>query len=133
MIQFSEDISNARLDAIESTVGTDAILKIYIGAPPENVAAADGSTVLVSITLPADWMDAAASGSVSMLGTWTADAVASGIAGHFRLFASDDTTVHMQGNVRVTGEAGDMTISDVNIVIGKAVTVTSFTLTDGNL
>ena len=67
------------------------------------------------------------------LGTWEdASADATGTAAHFRLYASDGTTCHMQGTVTVTGGGGDMTLDNVSITSGQTITITSFTLTAGN-
>ena len=68
-IQLSANVRNARLDAIETTVGTSAVLKIRTGAAPTNCATADSGTVLATVNCPSDWMAAAASGSKSMSGT----------------------------------------------------------------
>lgn len=132
-IQLSTAVRNARLDAIESTIGTAAVLKIRSGAAPADVATADSGTVLATLTLPSDWMAAASSGSKAKSGTWEdTSADATGTAAHFRLYASDGTTCHMQGTVTATGGGGDMTVDNTSFASGQAFTVTSFTLTDGN-
>jgi len=132
-IQLSTAARNARLDAIETTVGTSAILKIRTGAQPVSCATADSGTVLATLNLPSDWMAAAASGAKSKSGTWEdTSADASGTAAHFRLYASDGTTCHLQGTVTATGGGGDMTVDNVVFAAAQAFTVTTFTLTDGN-
>lgn len=132
-VQFSVGVRNARLDAVETTIGATAVLKIRTGAAPANVAAADSGTVLATLTLPSDWMAAAASGSKAKSGTWEdASADATGTAAHFRLYASDGTTAHMQGTVTATGGGGDMTVDNTSFASGQSFTVTAFTLTDGN-
>lgn len=132
-VQLSVSVRNARLDTIESTCGTSAILRIRTGAQPATCATADSGTVVASCTLPSDWMGAAANGTKAKAGTWedtTADAT--GTAGHFRLYDSSGTTCHMQGSVTVTGSGGDMTVDNVSFSSGQSFTVTSFTLTDAN-
>lgn len=132
-VQLSTAVRNARLDQIETTIGTAPVLKIRTGSAPANCGTADSGTVLVSMTLPSDWASAAASGSKSLLGTWSdASADATGTAAHFRLYASDGTTCHLQGTVTATGGGGDMTLDTVAVVITQVVTVLTFTLTDGN-
>ena len=132
-VQFSTSVRNARLDAIETTIGTSAVLKIRTGAAPANVAAADSGTVLATLTLPSDWMAAASAGAKAKSGTWQdASADATGTAAHFRLYASDGTTAHMQGTVTATGGGGDMTVDNTSFATAQNFTVTSFTLTDGN-
>ena len=132
-LQFSVAVRNARLDAVESTSGTSAILKIRSGAPPANCATADSGTVLATLNLPSDWMAAASGGTKSLSGTWSdSSADATGTAAHFRLYASDGTTCHAQGTVTATGGGGDMTVDNTSFASGQAFSVTSFTLSEGN-
>jgi hypothetical protein len=132
-IQLSVAVRNARLNAIETTVGTAAVLKIRTGAQPAGCATADSGTVLATLDLPEDWMAAADSGSKALEGTWEdTSADADGTAAHFRLYANDGTTCHMQGAVTVTGGGGDMTVDNTSFATGQSFTVTTFTLTDGN-
>lgn len=132
-VQLSIAVRNARLDSIETTIGTSAVLKIRTGAQPATCATADSGTVLATLNLPVDWMAAASSGSKALSGTWqdlTADAT--GTAAHFRLYASDGTTCGLQGSVTATAGGGDMTLDNTSIASGQAVSITSFTLTDAN-
>lgn len=85
------------------------------------------------MSLPSDWMAAASSGSKAKSGTWQdASADATGTAAHFRIYASDGTTAHMQGTVTATGGGGDLTLDNTSIASGQSVTITSFTLTAAN-
>lgn len=132
-VQLSVAVRNARLDAIETAIGADAVLKIRTGAQPADVATADSGTVLATLTLPTDWLAAASSGSKTKSGTWQdASADATGTAAHFRIYASDGTTAHLQGSVTATGGGGDLTLDNTSIASGQSVTITSFSLTDGN-
>lgn len=132
-LQYSVTVRNAQLDALETAVGASAVLKIFTGSPPANAAAADSGTLLVSMTLPSDWMAAASSGSKSKSGTWEdTSADGTGNAGHWRLYASDGTTCHAQGTVTATGGGGDMTLDNISITTGQNVAVTSFTISAGN-
>lgn len=132
-LQLSTTVRNARLDAIETAIGAAAVLKIRTGAAPSDCATADSGTVLASLTLPSDWLAAASSGSKTKSGTWQdTSADATGTAAHFRLYASDGTTCHLQGTVTATGGGGDMTVDNTSFASGQSFTVTGFTLTDGN-
>lgn len=132
-IQLSVSVRNARLDQIETTISTSAILKIRTGAAPADCAAADTGTVLATLNLPSDWMAAAASGAKAKSGTWQdASADATGTAAHFRVYDSAGTTCHIQGTVTATGGGGDLTLDNTSIASAQVVTVTGFTLTDGN-
>lgn len=132
-LQYSTTVRNAQLDAFETAIGVSAVLKIRTGAPPANCATADSGTVLATLSLPSDWMAAASSGSKAKSGTWEdTSADATGTAGHFRIYASDGTTVHAQGTITATGGGGDMTLDNTSITSGQNVTVTSFTISAGN-
>lgn len=126
-------VRNAQLDAVETTVGTAPLLRIYSGSAPANCAAAASGTLLAEATLPSDWMAAANSGSKALSGTWQdASANATGTAGHWRLYDSGGTTCHAQGTVTATGGGGDMTLDNTSIASAQSVTITSFTITAGN-
>ncbi|HEY6244555.1 MAG TPA: hypothetical protein VIX17_11435 [Pyrinomonadaceae bacterium] len=134
-IQLNAATRNARLDTIESTNGTSCALEIRTGAAPADCATAGTGTILVTINLPSDWMAAASSGSKAKSGTWQdASADNTGTAAHFRVYNSqatkDNTTCFIQGSV---GQgSGDLSLDNTSIVAGQTVTITSFTLTDGN-
>ena len=131
--QLSTTVRNAELDAIETATGTSAVLKIRTGAQPATCATADSGTVLVTMTLPSDWMAAASGGAKAKSGTWEdTSADATGTAAHFRIYASDGTTCHIQGSVTATGGGGDMTLDSTSITAGQTVTITNFSLTAGN-
>jgi hypothetical protein len=132
-IKISVAVRNAMLDVIESTISTSAVLKIRSGAVPAEITTADAGDVLASLTLPSDWMAAADAGVKGMAETWEdASADKAGTAAHFRLYASDGTTQHMQGTVTATGGGGDMTVDNVSLAAGQKFTVTKFTLTAPN-
>lgn len=132
-IQLSTSVRNARLDAVETTVGASAILKIFSGSAPANCAAADSGTVLATLNLPSDWMNNASAGSKTKNGTWQdLSADNTGTAGHFRVYDSGGSTCHIQGTVTASGGGGDMIVSTTSFVSGGTVTINTFTLTDGN-
>lgn len=132
-IQLSTTVRNAILDAVETAIGTSAVLKIRTGAAPANVGTADSGTVLATLSLPSDWMAGASSGSKALSGTWQdTSADATGTAAHFRIYASDGTTAHMQGTVTATGGGGDLTLDNTSIASGQSITITAFTIAAGN-
>lgn len=132
-VQLSTTVRNARLDAVETAIGTAPILKIRTGAAPANCAAADSGTVLATMTLPSDWMSAASGGVKALSGTWQdAAADAAGTAAHYRIYDSGGTTCHIQGSVTATGGGGDMTLDNTVLAVGQLVTITSYNLTEGN-
>lgn len=132
-LQYSVAVRNAKLDAVETAIGTSAIMKIRSGAAPANCAAADSGTVLATLNLPSDWMAAASAGSKSKSGTWEdTSADNTGTAAHFRVYDSGGTTCHMQGTVTASGGGGDMTVDSTSFTAGQNFTITGFVITAGN-
>ncbi len=129
-LQYSTLVNNARLDAIETTIGATAKLRIYTGAMPANCAAAATGTLLVEMTLPADWMAAASAASKVKAGTWTGAAADTGVAGYFRIVDNAGTVTGIQGTAGMA--ATDMILDNSNISVTQSVTVNSFTLNTGN-
>lgn len=132
-IQLSVAVRNARLDAIESTVGTAPLFRIYSGAMPADCGTVASGTLLIEATLPSDWAANASSGAKAKSGTWQdTSANATGTAGYYRMYDSTGTTCHVQGTVTATGGGGDLTLDNVSIASAQSVTITGFTLTDAN-
>lgn len=124
--QYSVGVRNAKLDQVESTIGTAAILKVFSGAEPANCASADPSGLLATLTLPSDWMAAASGGAKALLGSWSVAASGTGTAASWRIYDSGLVAAHIQGNTT------DMVFNNTNIAAGQIVTVSSFILTAGN-
>lgn len=120
-IQFSTAVRNARADAWASAVGPSAVLRIRTGAPPANCAASDSGTALASFSFGSTWTSAASGGVKEVSGLpITVTGSATGIAGHYRLYASNGTTCHEQGTVTITGGGGDMVVDNTSIASGAA-------------
>jgi hypothetical protein len=133
-IQLSTTVRNARLDAIETAVGTAPILRFYTGSQPANCATATSGTQLASYTLASDWAANASSGSKAFNNTpLTTTSGNTGTLGYYRLFDSSATTCHMQGSITATGGGGDLTVDTVTVAsVGQTINITSWTITDGN-
>jgi hypothetical protein len=56
---------------------------------------------------------------------------AAGTAAHYRIYASDGTTAHLQGTVTATGGGGDLTV-DNRIRRWAVFSITSFSITAAN-
>ncbi len=130
-IQFSVSARNARLEALETSMGASPVLKLRTGAQPLTVATADSGTVLCSMTLPADALAVAAAGVKVKAGTWFGTASGGGgTIAHFRIYQSDGTTCVMQGSC--ASGSGDLALDNAAVLDGQVVTVTAFAITDGN-
>ena len=128
-VQLSVLVRNARLDAIESTIGTTPLFELRTGAQPADCAQPSTGNILVSDVLDSDWMAAASGDSKAKTGTWSSTAVggAADTAGHGRIYRTGSPSqCDMQWDV-----SDDMTV-DGTITAGQTVTVNTFTLTDGN-
>lgn len=123
---FSTSVRNAWLDSVESSIGSSPVLEIRTGTQPADCAASDTGTLLVSVTLPSDWMSNASAGSKSKSGTWSASASATGTAGHFRIKKSG--TCHIQGSISTAGGGGDMILDNLSIFSGQAFAVSTATI-----
>jgi hypothetical protein len=128
-IQMSTALRNARLDAIETTAGTSAKVRIYSGSAPANCAAAATGTLLAEWTLASDWAAAASAGAKSLSGTpLSTTGLAAGTAGYYRLVDNAGTTAHMQGTVGTSGT--DMIIDNTSIAVSQTVNITAWTFNE---
>lgn len=128
-IGLTDTIRTARIAQIASTIGATPVLKFYTGSMPAVGAAATG-TLVGSYSLPSTWLSAGAAGVQSKAGTWSGALSTGGDIGYFRIEKSGDNTVYIQGTAGTSGT--DMIIDNDVITAGQVVTVTAFTLTDGN-
>lgn len=125
----------------------DGVLKIYSGTQPTEADDAVAGTLLVTITESAGAFvagafdnglefGAAASGAIakSASETWQGVAVASGVAGWFRLCANDtDAGAESTTLPRIDGSIGtsgaDLNLSSTTITSGQTYTIDTFSLT----
>lgn len=129
-MQISDAVANAMLDAWEANIGPDPILKLRAGAPPANLAAPAQGTVIATLQLPTDWMQAAAARSKAKNGNWQDPAADNlGIIAHYEILKADGVTRAEQGTVSATGGGGDMTVDNTNVAQGQPITITGFTRT----
>lgn len=129
-VQYSVAVRNARQNAVEATVGTAPILQLRTGAQPASCAAADTGTLLATLTLPSDWLNAASSGATTLNGTWSGTVTTAGTVAHFRLKDSSGTTCHMQGSVGLG--TGDLSMDNNVVAVSQALSINTWTTTDGN-
>lgn len=130
-VQLKESTRTARLDQIDTDVGTAGLLEVWTGTQPANCAATDSGSKLCTINLPNPAFAAASAGTMAKSGTWSGTAAASGTAGHFRIkSASGTSTTVIQGSIGLG--SGDLSFDNTSIATSQTVTVSTFTLTDGN-
>lgn len=129
--QLSTTARGAALDSGLSAQFNTGYLRIYSGAQPANANAATTGVKLAELRFSATAFPA------SSVGVATANAITSdpnagntGTAGYVRCFASDGTTVLMDGSVdTVAGGAGNLLLATLTINAGDIVSNSSFTIT----
>lgn len=118
-------------------VGSAPTLNLYNGTPPANPAAAlSGNTLLATGVLPAAWLNAAATGSLTKAaGAWTVTGQAgagAGTAATFFRILDIAGVVRFQGTVTAAGGGGDMTLDNNSLANGQSETTNTFTINGGN-
>ncbi len=122
-------IRDAMLDLITARAGASALLRIYAGTRPAT-AGAEG-TLLAELVMNSTFAPAASSGVLTLNAIADdASANATGTAEWFRIYKADGTTFVLDGDVGVAAE--DLVLNSVAVVILGTVSVTSFTITEGN-
>lgn len=127
-LQFQTALRNTWLDAIETAVGTSPKLRISTGSAPADCAAADTGTLLVELSLPSDWLNAASAGAKTKNGTWsgTLSGGSASTPGHHRIKDTAGANVFLQGTCGIG--SGDLSF-DGTFTSGQTVTITTYTLT----
>lgn len=131
-MQKSVAVRDAQNEAIETAIGASAVLKLRSGAAPASVGTADSGTVVATMALPADWMAASSAGVKALTGTWqdlSADAANAGGVMHWRIYASNGATAHLQGTVTITGGGGEIQLDNLNIAAGQRIDLSAFNIT----
>jgi len=128
-MQLKESIRNTQLDDIEAAAGVSA--KLYLRtAAAADCAAADAGALLATLTLPVDWMNAAAAGQKTKLGVWADVGSGAGVCIAFRIKDNGAAACYLQGTAGLG--AGELSFDNNNIAIGQVITISTFTLTAGN-
>ena len=129
-VNLSAAVRNARLDAIETTIGTTAKLTIFSGAKPTACSDADPAGALATYTFASNWMLDAASGTKGKeAGAWSTTASA-GVAASFRIYANNGTTCGLQGTC--DQGSGDLSFDNKTFSAGQTVVINTLTLTEAN-
>lgn len=132
-LAYATTLRNARLDAVDDDVnggGGAGFLRIYDGTRPASGGAA--TTLLAELALSATAFGAAASGVLTANGI-TADSSANAgaptNATWFRLVDNAGVFV-VDGDVAASGS--DLNLSSIAITAGDSVSVSAFSITEGN-
>lgn len=127
-LAYATTLRNSMLNDITTAAGASALLNIYDGSRPATGGAA--TTLLAQLTCNATFAPAAAGGVLTLNAiTQDSSANATGTATWFRITTSGAAFV-LDGNVGTSGS--DLNLTTTSIVITQPVSVTSFTITEGN-
>lgn len=123
---------NAAADAVVDLLDAGAgagYIEIRTGTQPANPDTAASGTLLGTLVLTDPAFGAASGGTATAAAIADdADADASGTAGWFRGYDSDDNPV-IDGSISGTGGGGDLELDDTAIVAGGTISVTAWTIT----
>ena len=134
-LQTALDMCDGGVDAADAG-SSNAILRLYTGAPPANVDDAATGTVLGDMPMSDPAFGAAADenpGARAAAAAITSDFSADngGVAGYYRLWTSNDGVTPLNAVMQGTaGEAADttnLTLDDKTIVVGGQIDITAFT------
>jgi hypothetical protein len=136
-LKYAAAAKNAKLDStgLKAYIGASAKLRLYDGSQPTNPDTAISTQNMLCELV----CNATAFGTVSG-GVLTASAISSGTgaaaagtgtnATWWRLWKSDGTTPVADGTVGTSG--ADLNLNNASIANGQSVSVSSFTITEGN-
>ena len=128
-LAYNVAIRNAMLDEITTGAGASALLRIYDGSRPATGGTA--TTLLAELTCNATFAAGASSGVLTLNAiTQDSSANATGTASWFRIVKSDGTTHVLDGNCGTSGS--ELNLTTLSIVASQPVSVSSFTITEGN-
>jgi len=128
-LRLNTDYRNSILNNGYNSVQGNSELRIYTGSQPASADDAVTGTLLVAISLPATaFTNADPAGSPIQLtktGTWSGTAVATGVAGYFRLIHVGND-LRLDGSVTATGGGGELELDSTSIADGSTVSITQF-------
>lgn len=126
---YSTELRNAKLDVNSTVIGNAGKLEIYAGTDSAGTANAEG-TLLAVFTLGSPFAPAAVNGVQSPTLPAATTAVATGTAGWARVTKADGSTAVMDLTLGTSG--AQINLSSLSLTQNGSVSVTSWTITDGN-
>lgn len=132
-LKYSAALKTSQQAAISTAAGASAILTLYSGSQPASPDTAVTSQVALSTHTCAATFGSASAGvlTVGAIGNGTGTAGAGGgtAATWYRLTTSGGTAL-VDGTVGISG--CDMNLNNTNIATSQTVSITSWSLTNGN-
>lgn len=125
---YAVTLRNTMLTDIVTLAGASALVRIYSGSRPATGGTA--TTLLAQLTCAATLGTVSAGILTFNAITQDSSADATGTATWFRIVKSDGTTHVLDGNCGTSGS--DMNLTTTSIVAAQPVSISSWTITEGN-
>lgn len=127
-LAYNVTLRNTMLTDIVTFAGSAALVRIYSGSRPATGGTA--TTLLAQLTCSATLGTVSAGVLTFNAITQDSSADATGTATWFRVVKSDGTTQVIDGNCGTSGS--DMNLTTTSIVAAQPVSISSWTITEGN-
>ena len=128
-LQYSLTHRTNAMSQLNTDIGINAVMKLFVGSPPANCGTADSGVLLVTFAGNAAAFGTAASQVLTASAIANATAAATGTAGYFRIYPAAATTTNAvaQGLCAVSGS--DMNLTSTSITSGQTIVFNSMTIT----
>ena len=126
-LKYSSTARTNRMTQLATDIGANAVIRLYSGTRPANVAGAITGTLIVTLAGNAGGFGTASGGVLTAAAIANAIAVAGGTITHFRIFKSDGTTAVIDGDVDVSGS--DLNLDNNVVTLGQTISIASFAIT----
>lgn len=126
-ISLAVATKSSRATALNTAVGTSAVIQIRSGTQPANADATATGTLLASLTCSSSAFGAVSNGVLTLNAVTQANAVATGTAGWARVLTSGGTAII---DLDVNTTAASVIMNTTSIVNGGPVQITSGTITE---
>lgn len=129
-LKYSAVLKAAQMNALTTVLGNGAQLLVFAGTQPATPdTASTGSTLLATLACGTPFAAATTTGVLTLSAITGANAVAAGTAAWYRLTTAAGTA-HADGAIGTS--VSDLNLTNTNIAVGQAVSVTSSTYTNAN-
>ena len=114
---------------LNTDIGINAVLKLFVGPPPANCGTADSGLLLVTFAGNAAAFGTAASQVLTASAIANAVASGTGIAGYFRVYPAAATTTNAVVQGLCVASGPDMALTNTSITSGQTIVFNSLVIT----
>lgn len=129
-LKYPVALRNTRLNSVVTAAGTSAKLIIYPTPRAADADTATGLTPIVTLTCNVTQFGTVTGGVLTVSAITTANATATGTPIWFRITNSAGTTTIVDGDCGASGSDLNLGVAAINS--GQPVSISSFTITEGN-